>query len=309
MGREMNLRQVDAFRAVMDCGSMTAAARVLGISQPNVSRLVAQLEATVGFRLFERQAGRLVTTDDGNAFHAEVERSHAGLRHLEQAASDIKVFKHGRLRIVTVPALGYGFLPRAIRAFRRDHPDVTIQLQLRGSSTVIQWAAAQQCDIGIASNVAEMAGIEVEPFAIMDGVCVLPAGHPLAGVRIIRPRHLAGLDFVSLALDDDVRTQIDRVFEQHRVDRLMSLETQYSATLCTLVAEGLGVSIVNPIALRDFAHRGLLARRFEPAVVFRSYLLIPRHRPRSRLADAFLAAMRRVYEDEQAFIRTALGER
>ncbi|BBK41174.1 LysR family transcriptional regulator [Allostella vacuolata] len=302
----MNLRQIDAFRAVMECGSMTAAARVLGISQPNVSRLIAQLEAATGFPLFERRAGRLATTDDGNAFHAEVDRSHAGLRRLQQAASDIKAFKRGRLRIVTVPALGYGFLPRAIRAFRRDHPDVTISLQLRGSPTVIQWAGAQQCDIGIASNIAELAGIEAEPFAVLDGVCVLPAGHPLAALRTIGPRHLEGLDFVSLPLDDDVRGQIDQVFERHGVERVMSLETQYSATLCMLVAEGLGVSIVNPIALRDFAHRGLVARRFEPGVVFRSYLLQPRHRPHSRLAEAFLATMRQVYAEEQAFIRSAL---
>ncbi|MCC7271389.1 MAG: LysR family transcriptional regulator [Alphaproteobacteria bacterium] len=305
----MNLRQIDAFRSVMECGSMTAAARALGISQPNVSRLIAQLEATTGLRLFERRAGRLLTTDDGNALHAEVERSHAGLRRVQQAAADIKAFKHGRLRIVTVPALGYGFLPRAIRAFRLDHPDVTISLQLRGSATVIQWAGAQQCDIAIASNIAELAGVDVEPFAIVDGVCALPPGHPLAATRIVRPRHLAGAHFVSLPLDDDVRGQIDRIFEARRIERLLSLETQYSATVCSLVAEGLGVSIVNPISLRDFAHRGLVVRRFEPRVTFRSYLLIPRHRPRSRLAEAFLATMRQVYREEEAYIRAAMGDR
>lgn len=299
----MNLRQVDAFRAVMECGSMTAAAGVLGISQPNVSRLIAQLEAATGFRLFERRAGRLLITDDGHAFHSEVERAYAGLRRLQHAASDIKAFKHGRLRIATVPALGHGFLPRAIRAFRDEHPEVTISLQLRGSATVIQWASAQQCDIGIASNIAGLAGLDVEPLTSMNGLCVLPPDHPLAAVRTIRPRHLEGAHFVSLPIDDDVRGQIDRIFRMRKVERVMSLETQYSSTLCTMVAEGLGVSIVNPITLRDFAHRGLVVRRFEPAVVFRSFLLAAPHRPRSRLAEAFVATMRRVYAEEQAFIR------
>lgn len=302
----MNLRQIDAFRAVMECGSMTAAAAVLGISQPNVSRLIAQLEETIGFALFERRSGRLLTTADGSAFHAEVERSYSGLRRLLHAASDIKAFKQGRLRIATVPALGYGFLPRAIRAFRQSYPQVTISLQLRGSPTVIQWTEAQQCDIGIASNIAGMAGLDAEPFAVLEGVCALPAGHPLARLRTIRPHHLEGLDFISLPLDDDVRGQIDRLFERRGIARVMSLETQYSATLCTLVAEGLGVSIVNPIALRDFAHRGLVVRRFEPRVVFRSSILVPPRRPRSRLAEAFLATMRQVYESERDYIRQVL---
>ncbi|MGE0719400.1 MAG: LysR substrate-binding domain-containing protein [Alphaproteobacteria bacterium] len=303
----MNLRQIDAFRAVMDCGSMTAAASALGVSQPNVSRLIAQLEASIGLVLFERRAGRLLATDDGNALHAEVERANAGLKRLQQAARDIKAFRRGRLRIATVPALGNGFLPRVIAAFRRDHPDVTISLQLRGTPTIVQWAGAQQCDIGLASNVGELAGVDVEPFATFEGVCALPPGHPAARHKVIRPKHLAGAHFVSLSIDDDVRGQVDRIFEAHGVERVLSLETQFTATICTLIAEGLGAGIVNPIALRDFVGRGIVFRPFEPAVTYRSYLLIPQHRPRSRLADAFVQTMRKAYEDELAFIRDEMG--
>lgn len=59
----MNFKQVEAFRAVMLSGSMTAAAEALHTSQPNISRLIAQLERLNGFSLFERIGSRLVPTD------------------------------------------------------------------------------------------------------------------------------------------------------------------------------------------------------------------------------------------------------
>lgn len=299
----MKLRQVEAFRAVMECGSMTAAAQSLGISQPNVSRLVAQLEAATGLKLFERRSGRLVPTDDGNAFRSEVERSFVGLRQLEHAANDIRFFGRGRLRIATLPALGFGFLPRVIRRFKDSYPDVTISLQLRSSTTVIQWAAAQQCDVGLAANVTDVPGVDAEPFAALKGVCILPEGHRLTELKVIKPHHLEGEPFISHALDDAARRWVDEAFDAAGVERVLALETQYGSTICSMVAEGLGVSVVNPIVVRDFLHRGIVVRRFEPKVLFRSHLLFPQHRPRARLTEKFVAAMREAYQIEAAGMR------
>jgi DNA-binding transcriptional LysR family regulator len=302
----MNFRQIEAFRAVMECGSMTAAASALGISQPNVSRLVAQLEIATRLRLFDRRAGRLVATADGNAFYAEVEKSFSGLRRLQHAANDIRIFGQGRLRIAAVPALGYGFLPRVISRFTQSDSDVTVSLQLRSSATTMEWAAAQQCDLGLASNVTAVPGVDIDAFGELDGVCIMPPGHRLASSRVVRPANLAGERFVSLPLDDATRRRIDEIFDAAGIQRILSLETQYSATVCALVAEGAGVAIVNPIAVRDFLHRGLVLRRFEPKVTFRSFVLIPRHRPQSRIATEFLSMMRQGFDQEKQLIRSTL---
>lgn len=89
----MNLRQVEAFRSIMLRGSMTATAQALRTSQPSISRLIAELEAAIGFKLFERQAGRLKPTDEGLSFYREVERSFLGLDNLNQAARDIRIYE------------------------------------------------------------------------------------------------------------------------------------------------------------------------------------------------------------------------
>src|SRR3546814_9943279 len=124
----MNFKQVEAFRAVMLSGSMTAAAESLHTSQPNISRLVAQLERSAGFKLFERVAGRLLPTAEGAALFADVERAFIGLHSLERSAQNIRLAGTGRLRIAAVPLLSLNVLPRVVRRFRQEKPEVAIQL-------------------------------------------------------------------------------------------------------------------------------------------------------------------------------------
>lgn len=86
----MNERQINAFRQVIRLGSVTAAARALSVSQPAVSRLIGDLEAGLGFPLFERRAGKLYPTPDARNLASEVERMFYGLERLERFARDMR---------------------------------------------------------------------------------------------------------------------------------------------------------------------------------------------------------------------------
>jgi DNA-binding transcriptional LysR family regulator len=284
----MNLRQIDAFHAVMRCASMSGAARILNISQPNVSRLIAQLEASTRLKLFERRGGRIYPTEDGNALFREVERSQIALQGLTKAAEDILNFHQARLRIATFPAFSLGFLPRILGRFKPRYPAATVSLQVRSSSAILQWAAAEQFDVGITADVENIPNLEAEPLMEIEGACILPAKHRLAARRQIKTEDLKGEDFISLTMDDPGRHRIDALFDKAGVHRVLSIETQYSATICALVAEGLGVSIVNPIIAADFVRRGIVIRPFLPTVTFRCQTLVPKDRPKSRLTVAFL---------------------
>ena len=88
--RRMTFRHIEAFRAVVATGSMTEASRRLHTSQPQVSRLIAQLESITGLPLFDRSGSRVVPSLDGTRFHAEVERAFVGLTSLEFAAARIR---------------------------------------------------------------------------------------------------------------------------------------------------------------------------------------------------------------------------
>ena len=288
----MNLRQIEAFRAVMLRGTMTAAADEMRTSQPSISRLIAELESSTLLRLFERHAGRLTPTAEGLAFYREVERSFAGLENLAQAAKDIRFFGTGRLRIAAIPALALGFIPEVIRSFKQRFPNVTISLQMRSEATVTRWTSSQYCDIGFVANIIEMAGVDVHQLYQLAGVCALPPRHPLARRKVIHPEDLEGESYISLALEDGARSRSDGIFERRGVRRVMSLETPYGATICALVKQGLGIGIVNPIVANDYRRSGIVFRPFEPSIHFTGNILLPRYRQANLLIDEFVSIAR-----------------
>lgn len=298
----MNLRQLEAFRAVMLSGSVTQAAAALHISQPAVSKLLADLEYQVGFKLFVRSKGvALTVTPEADIFFHEVERSFAGIAVLKRAAEDIRNTSTGTLRIAALPALAVSFLPAAIKTFRSRHPGVSIQLQTRSSSTVRQWMANQQFDVGLATPARELPGIAMETFLKCQGACVLPPGHRLASREQVTPADLRGERFISLALEDQTRHRIDRIFDNSGIERDMIVETQYAMTICALVLQGLGCSILNPITAADYRDRGLIVRPFKPAVSFDYMLFTSKLRPVSQVAQAFIAIL---CEHRDTFVNT-----
>jgi DNA-binding transcriptional LysR family regulator len=284
----MNFKQVEAFRAVMLSGSMTAAAESLHTSQPNISRLIAQLERISGFKLFERVGGRLLPTDEGAALFADVERAFTGLQSIEQSAQNIRRGGTGRLRIAAVPSLSLTVLPRVIQRFRQENPDVAISIHTSDSPMVAHWAASQFCDLGLASYVAEdMPGVKTQVICDVPGVCVFPKGHRLGGLTSVGPEDLKGEEFISLSQSDGTRSRVDRVFPDDKGHRKLNLETPYAATVCSLVALGLGVSIVSPMVALEYLHTGIETRPFQPRIRFSTYLLLPADRPQSVLSQRF----------------------
>lgn len=288
----MNLRQLEAFRAVMMTGSVTNAADSLHLSQPAVSRLLADLERSIGFRLFDRVKGSApIATPEGAALFLEVERSFSGLQILRQAAADIRNNRTGNLRIVCLPALANGFIPAVIRTFRQANPSVRIQLQTRSSSTVRLWVAAHQFDLGLATPGSDVQGVEARLFMTSPGVCVLPSKHPLATKTTIVPADLHGESFISLAMEDPSRAKVDRVFNDAGAARNIVVETQFAMTICGLVSQGIGCAIVSAVSIADGLTPGCVSRPFEPAIEFQYMLYLPSHRPPSRIAEKFLALL------------------
>ncbi|QHJ00890.1 LysR family transcriptional regulator [Xylophilus rhododendri] len=293
----MKFKEIDAFRAVMRSGSMTAAAGELYTSQPNVSRLIGQLEHSTGLTLFTRSAGRLSPTEEGLAFLREVDRAFVGLDSLRDAARNIRQFGKGRLRIATVPSLAMTVLPLVLRRFHADHPDVNVAMDTGSTQLVADWVGSRFCDLGLVSYLPTAAATDAHPVAELPGCCVLPPGHRLAGLEVITPADLAGESFISMSHGDGLRAAVDAAFSGDD-RRLMHFETPYGATICQMVGHGLGVSIVNPLVARNYRYTGIAIRPFRPGVPFVSYLLLARSRPANLLADRFIALMKEVIASE-----------
>jgi len=288
---DLKIRQVEAFRALMQRHTVTRAAQTLHVSQPAVSRLLADFEASVGFTLFERQQGRLVPTAEAHVLHEEVERAFVGMDRIAQAAQQIRAMRRGSLRIAGSPALALELLPRVVTAFVAAHPGIDVTLLTHSSTTVVELVASQRCDVGFAAEAIPHPAVKLERLTDAPMRCIVPLGHRLATQHVLRPEDLCGEAFVSFPRWFDARNVIDRVFVEHGVSRQLTVEAQLSQTIVSLVANGAGVALIDPVTAA-FVDGRVAVKPFLPELPDECYLASAAAQPLSTLALAFVDSAR-----------------
>jgi DNA-binding transcriptional LysR family regulator len=288
----MNIRQIEAFGAVMTAGTTKGAAELLGVSQPAVSRMITQLERALRFPLFDRRKGRLSPTAEAELLFEEVERTFRSLDKIADRAADIREGNSGTLKIAVLPALALGFLPRVVRAFADRHPGTAVSIHIPTSERITEWVSAQQIDFGIAVHPTPQKAFEIEEFCRNSYLLAVPAQHPLASRTLVGPEHLEGEKFIAFTKNSSVRYHTDQMFQRSGVKPRLAAEAQYSLPIAELVGLGLGVGFVDPFTAADATEKGIVALRFEPAIEFHVGILYPSHRSLSRAARSFLALLR-----------------
>lgn len=103
--------------------TVTGAAEMLDVTQPVVTRLIADLEDRIAISLFERVKGRLVPTPEAALLFEDVHQSLVRIERIANAASNSKGFRLTRLEIAAAPSMALSFLPPAIASFTNDHPE------------------------------------------------------------------------------------------------------------------------------------------------------------------------------------------
>ncbi|MGD9942574.1 MAG: LysR family transcriptional regulator [Burkholderiaceae bacterium] len=290
----IKFRQIEAFRYVMTEGSITRAADAMALSQPAVSHLISDLEAWLGFSLFERRAGRpLTATREAESLFAEVSRSFVGLDELTRAAREIKMLRGGHLRVVAPGFIANSILCDATAAFLAGHGDASVTLEVQPHQDIVAMIAAKVVDLGVAVLPVHHPLIDVSEIGDFEVVCAVPRTHPLARPRHIRPEQLEGEDLIA----NTSGTQIDLVTEKQlqsagvRVTRRIAARNQEIA--CNLVARGLGIAaIARPLPPHIARYPGVVFRPFEPAARITIGLLLPNAREPSRLVTDFIARVR-----------------
>lgn len=289
----MKLRQLEAFRAVMLCQTVTRASEMLHISQPATTRLLADLEQSLGFLLFERIKGRLFPTVEAHALYEEVQRSLIGVERIARAAEDIKALQRGTLQIAAAPAIALSFLPHAVADYVKTRPDAHISVLVHSSRSVVDMVVGQRCDLGIAILSMNHPSAHGEPLISTRMVCALPAGHRLCDRETIRPADLAGEHFVTHPRTLNSRLQVDALFAAHGIQLRQQLETQVGHTLCSFVEAGAGVSLIDAISAWGYRGNGVVFKPFEPGLVTDFSMLVPSQRPPALLLKSFIDHLRR----------------
>ncbi len=296
------VRQLEAFRAVIQYGTVTAAAEALGLSQPSVSKSITLLEYSTGLTLFERRKRRLYPTAEAMTLYGEVDKMFLSLTRIDGMSHELRSLSTGQVNIVSSPVLGFNLLPECISTFLSTHANANISLHVHDAGVVVQWIIAQQADVGFSWHGIDHPAIDNDPLCDLEAVCAMPPGHRLEKLKVVTPADLVGAPFLGFSRDTRTRHNIDTVFERHGVNIRSRVEAYMSESLCALVANGTGVSLVNPLSAELLQRAGKLSiRPFAPAVIMPLRALRPKNRPRSMLCEAFIEhlrdSLRRVFEE------------
>lgn len=302
----MNVRQLEAFKMIMELGSFTRAAERLNLTQPAVSKLIMLLEHKCGFQLFHRQKNGVVPTAEGEMLYAEVERVFLGLESISARARAIRQFDYGEIDLVTFPSLGTRVLPPILAGFLENR-QITVSLASRNSWLLVDRVATQGVDVGFGMANTDRPGVRFDLLCSMQGVCVLPPGHRLAGKPDIEVGDLEGERFISLAEEDGVQVDIDRTFAEHRVSRKVVLKSQLSESICSFVSAGLGVAIVDPISTVGFSRDELVVKSFRPGIRQDIWVITPSFRDISLVAQGLIEHVRQGLTAKLAELEAAIA--
>lgn len=279
------LRDIEVICAVIVERKTTGAARRLGISQPAVSRAIAKIEARLGKTLFHREAGRLVPTADALQLYERSSHIFAALADLKTPAPDTV---QERLVILAPPTITHLFLGREVATFAALHPEILPSFDIVLLPELPGAIAEGRGHLGLLDGSFMHSGVFVEPFLDTEAVCFLPEAHPLAAKDKITPADLDGVNYVAINRRYALSAMLERIFVEHRVSPRIVIETDVAMQAADFVRAGLGVTILNPFPLLLGDRTGLAIRPFEPALPFRTSLVLPGNVPLSAAARKFI---------------------
>lgn len=245
MLKSITLRQIEVFRALVETHTVSAAAVALGISQPAVSKTVAQLERDTGLQLFDRVRGRLAPSRQGMRLYEEISRVFAGVGQIARAVELIRNEKY-RLLVGVLPALGDRFIHAVARHFLDQREDVYLSIITRDSPTLMNLVGAGEIDLAIVSGEFASPVLRAQPLFRSPLMCAMSRRHPLARRKQVRAADLHRQRFIAFS-QMTLRTQIDAFFAAHGAEPDHVLEAGSAPMVCEFILSGFGVSILHPL--------------------------------------------------------------
>jgi len=249
----LSSRDLEAFLALADAQHFTRAAERCHLSQSAFSQKIARIEAAAGVALFERSTRQVALTPEGAVFAEEVRRIQHDLQHALSHLHELATRRVGRVAVAALPSVAATWMPQAIARYRHAHPNIRIELfdALAGGGLAL--LREERVDIAITAG-GDLREFDVVELRREGFRLVCPRSHPLAGRRSVTLAQLQGEEFVHLARSSSVRQHLEAAGVTARTG---ALEVEHLATVASLVAQGLGVSVVPELTLFHFDRAGL----------------------------------------------------
>ncbi len=240
----MEWQQLEHFQVVAKLQHMTRAAELLSISQPALSRSVANLEAELGVPLFDRRGRQIELNEYGRRFVLRVDRAMREIRDgVEELRSGLDE-DSGEISFSFLKSLGLSEVPAMLNAFLQQAPRIRFRLFQHATNVMLDQLEANEVDLALSSMTETRKHIEWNALWEEEIYACVPAGHRLSGREAVSIRELGEERWISVKRGYGLRTITDRLFEQARIAPDIVLEGEEVVTVAGFVSAGLGVSLL-----------------------------------------------------------------
>ncbi|QJP13921.1 LysR family transcriptional regulator [Starkeya sp. ORNL1] len=273
--RNVTLKQLRAFAAVIHAGTVTGAAKILNVTAPAVTMQVQLLEDQMELPLLDRAGDRFQPSDAGREVLAAVARIERALADCGAALDAMKGLNAGRVSVGIVSTAKY-FAPGALGAFARSHPGIEVALVVGNREDIIAALRGDAIDVAIMGRPPLDIEVEQSPIGDHPHIIVAPAGHPLAGRRV-SPADLAGYTFLVREPGSGTRTLMERFFQEAGVAARIGMEIGSNETIKQAVMAGLGLSFISAHTVAaEIGDGRLVALDVEGLPVVRQWFVVKR---------------------------------
>ncbi|MEB0041781.1 LysR family transcriptional regulator [Pseudomonas sp. MH10] len=289
----MTLRQLRIFNEVCDLKSYSRAAEEMSLTQPAVSLQIRQLEELIGQPLFEYVGKKLYLTEAADALKAASRDIFGRLENLDMQLTDMQGSLQGQLKLAIESSAKY-FVPHLFAAFKRQYPDVMLNLTVVNRAQVIRRLSDNRDDLVVMSMVPQDMGLEFMPFLNNPIVAVAPPDHPLCTAETLTLKDLEPYSLVIREAGSGTRKACEEYFKEKRVHFSHTLEVASNEAQRESVVAGLGLAMLTRHALSLELATGML-RELPVAELplYRSWCVVQaKDKPLSPVAHAFLAFIR-----------------
>ncbi len=259
----MKLSQLEYVYEVSQCGSMTAAANKLFVTQPTLSQQIINLENELGVKLFVRLSRSVLLTPAGEEFLIYAKRILSDVEKLTESMADYSTLRRGKVRIGMLSTFGCFNIINKLAIFKKENPTIDTRITVDQSKHLIGMMVSHQLDVAfiMASNpLPDAPRLQLTKLFDSEIMALLPNGHPLAAKNRVTFSDLAGENIIMPSPSSTLHASIFAGFHNEGIDPVVISETSHPELFIQMVANGMGIAFASERVVAGNRHHSFLSR-------------------------------------------------
>ncbi|TEA76267.1 LysR family transcriptional regulator [Allopusillimonas soli] len=294
--KKLNFKQIEMLWSIITAGSISTAARQLDVSQPAISRMLAQTEAQLDMKLFERIRGRLRPSKELTDLLPEIERAQKALQRVNDMMSAMSEAQGGVLRVSSNPSLAKHVIPKALDAFHKLYPDTFLRFHTAMISDLVAELLSGEIDIAVLAIPAEHPFLSTTSICEGSMVAIAPKDWPLAANNVLSLRELAQAPHILVGERLHYGMIAANAFKHAGVQPNVIADVPWSDLAYAMVNQGIGCAIVDAFSVTEDAWPNVKAIPLDTHIPIRMHAVHATNRPLPEVAKRFLRVVKSLHQ-------------